>query len=241
MNDLALMTGVDIPIPELQLALHQPTIKEISYIGETEFFSGVSCLCVDKNLIKQDKSLLETTTNFQVFMAVMQSPQEPEKKQQVLAVLTLLFPECKPSLTPRSLILIKDQETHMVDDNNFEALQKILRRVFCFSGGKNGQPEYNPKGQKAKEIAEKLMRGRQRVAEQNAKKGGGSTFAQYLSVITVGIASMSLMDAMNLTMYQLYDLIERYSRYVNWDIDIRSRLAGAKGESQLDNWMDDIH
>ena len=40
MNDLALMTGVDIPIPELQLALHQPTIKEISYIGETEFLVG---------------------------------------------------------------------------------------------------------------------------------------------------------------------------------------------------------
>lgn len=241
MNDLALMTGVDIPIPELQLALHQPTIKEISYIGETEFFSGVSCLCVDKNLIKQDKSLLETTTNFQVFMAVIQSPQEPEKKQQVLAVLTLLFPECKPSFTPRSLILMNGTEPHIIDDNNFEALQKILRRVFCFNGGKNGQPEYNPKGEKAKEIAEKLMRGRQRVAEQNAKKGGGSTFVQYLSVITVGIASMSLMDAMNLTMYQLYDLIERYSRYINWDIDIRSRLAGAKGESQLDNWMDDIH
>ena len=27
---LALMTGVDIPIQELQLILHQPTIKEIS-------------------------------------------------------------------------------------------------------------------------------------------------------------------------------------------------------------------
>ena len=31
---LALMTGMDIPIPECQIALHQPTIKEISMIGE---------------------------------------------------------------------------------------------------------------------------------------------------------------------------------------------------------------
>jgi len=29
-------------------------------------------------------------------------------------------------------------EPHIIDDNNFEALQKILRRVFCFNGGKNG-------------------------------------------------------------------------------------------------------
>jgi hypothetical protein len=35
---------------------------------------------------------------------------------------------------------------------------------------------------------------------------------------------------MDLTMYQMYDLIERYSLYVNWDIDIRSRLAGGKPE-----------
>jgi hypothetical protein len=38
---------------------------------------------------------------------------------------------------------------------------------------------------------------------------------------------MSLNDMMNLTVYQLYDLIERYSLYTHWDIDIRSRLAGA--------------
>ena len=31
---LALMTGVDIPIPECQLTVHQPSIKEISMLGE---------------------------------------------------------------------------------------------------------------------------------------------------------------------------------------------------------------
>lgn len=239
MNKLALMTGIDIPIIEMQLAIHQPTIKEISYLGEEEFFSGISCLCIDKNLIKQDKSLLENSTNFQIFMAVIKPPEGAEKRQQILSVLTLLFPDCKPTILPRSILLTKDGEVHTLDDSNFEALQKVIRSIVCFTGGKNGLPEYNPKSQKAKEIAEKLMRGRQKVAEQNAKSDGGSTLAQYLSVITVGISSMSLNDAMNLTIYQLYDLVERYSRYINWDIDIRSRLAGAKGESQIDNWMDD--
>ena len=48
-STLALMTGVDIPIPELQIALHQPTIKEISYIGESDFFIGVQLLAINKN------------------------------------------------------------------------------------------------------------------------------------------------------------------------------------------------
>jgi hypothetical protein len=52
---------------------------------------------------------------------------------------------------------------------------------------------------------------------------------------------MSLYELTNTTMYQLYDLIERYSLYMSWDIDIRSRLAGAKPDSQPDNWMKNIH
>jgi len=52
---------------------------------------------------------------------------------------------------------------------------------------------------------------------------------------------MSLDDILDLTIYQLYDLVERYSLYMNWDIDIRSRLAGAKPDQKPDNWMKNIH
>jgi len=27
--------------------------------------------------------------------------------------------------------------------------------------------------------------------------------------------------------FQIYDLLERYTLFINWDIDVRSRLAGA--------------
>ena len=47
------------------------------------------------------------------------------------------------------------------------------------------------RGFSTREIAEKLMRGRQRVA---AEKGTNNTsiFSQYLSMLTVGLGSMSL-------------------------------------------------
>ena len=38
---LALMCGTDIPVPECQLFIHQPRIKEIALIGEADFFSGI--------------------------------------------------------------------------------------------------------------------------------------------------------------------------------------------------------
>ncbi len=234
---LALMTGVDIPIPELQITLHQPTIREISMIGETDFFIGIQLLCINKSLYIQDEQMLAQTTNFDIFITLMNEKQMIDKKEAVLQVLKLLVPGAKVLLTPRSMLFNFGDVNVIIDEQNFESLQNILKEQFCISG--SGQESFNPQGQKAKEIAQKLMKARQRVAAQ--KEHSGSQFTQYLSVITTGFHSMSLNDSLNLTMYQLYDLMERYSLYLNWDLDIRSRLAGAKGDKPVENWMKSIH
>lgn len=235
---LALMTGVDIPIPELQVTIHQPTIKEISMIGEQDFFIGIQMLCIDKKMYIEDENLLANTTNFQIFTAMLNEQQMADKKQAVQQVLTLLFPQTKIIFTPRSILLNINQENIIIDEGNFEQLQDVLIQQFCLQG--SGQEQYNPKDKKAREIAQKLMKARQKVAKLKATENSGSMFTQYLSVLTIG-TSLTLKDAMELTMYQLYDLIERYSMYLNWDIDIRSRMAGAKGDKPVENWMKQIH
>lgn len=237
---LALMCGTDIPVPECQLIIHQPRIKEIALIGEADFFSGIQCLCLNKTMFVQDESLLETTNNFQIFMTVMSEKEAIDKKVAVQQVCTLLFPNMKVTFTPRSMIFMGDGRTVTLDENNFEHLQAAISSICCLKTGPMDQQSFNPANEQAKKIAEKLMRGRQRVA---AQKGDSQTslFSQYLSTVTVGINSMSLQDAMDLTMFQLYDLVERYMLYLNWDMDIRSRLAGAKPDSQPENWMKNIH
>lgn len=237
---LALMTGVDIPVPELQLVLHQPTIKEISMVGEQDFFIGIQLLCVKKELYIQDESLLANTTNFQIFMTMINDKQMVDKKDCVLQVFTLLLPQHQVIFTPRSIILKNGEINITIDEGNFEALQEVLTEQFCLKG--SGQEQFNPKGKKAKEIAQKLMKARQKVAAIKAKQGGnGSMFAQYISTLVVGLGSLNMIDAIGLTMYQLYDLVERYSLYLNWDIDIRSRMAGAKADKPVENWMKPIH
>ena len=238
---LALIAGTDIPIPECQIILHQPTIKEIAMIGEKDFFTGVQCLCIQKSMCIEDESLLATTTNFQIFMTVMADKSTADKKQNVMSVLTVLFPGYKVIFMPRTLVLNKDGANIIIDENNFEILQQVLERIFCLRN--TDQATFNPGNDAAKKIADKLMRARERVAKQKAAEGGGegSTFSQYVSILTVGLHSMSLQDCLALTMYQLYDLVERYMLYVNWDIDLRSRLAGGKPDSKPDNWMKIIH
>ena len=200
---LGLMTGVDLPIPALELVIHQPTIKEISMVGEQDFFVGIQILCVDKKLYIEDEVLLETTSNFQIFMTMLNESQMADKKNCVIQVISLLFPDYKVIFTPRSIVLNQKEANVTIDEGNFEILQELLREQFCLKG--SGQEQFNPQSKKAKEIAQKLMKARQRVAQAKAQENSGSMFSQYLSVLTVGLGSMTLRECMELTMYQLYD------------------------------------
>lgn len=237
---LALMCGVDIPVPECELTIHQPRINEIAYIGERDFFTGIQCLCLHKTMFVKDESVLATTNNFQIFMTIMSEKQAADKKAAVQQVLTLLFPSLTAVITPRSLMFIGGETPITIDERNFEFLQAAISSICCLKTGPMDQQTFNPANGQARAIAEKLMRGRQRVAAEKGETNL-SIFSQYLSIVTVGLNSMPLSEAMNLTMYQLYDLVERYMLYVNWDIDIRSRLAGANPDSKPDNWMKNIH
>ena len=237
---LILMCGTDYPIPECQLFVHQPRIKEIALIGETSFFTGVQCLCLNKTMFVKDESLLADTSNFQIFMTIMFEKEARDKREAVQELCTLLFPDYKVTFTPRSLMFTKEGQSVTVDDNNFSFLQEALTDICCLKTGPMDQQAFNPVDAKARDIAEKLMRGRQRVAAQKGESNT-SIFSQYLSTLTVGLHSMSFEDCINLTMYQLYDLVERYMLYINWDLDVRSRLAGGKPDSQPDNWMKNIH
>ena len=237
---LALMCGTDYPVPECQLTIHQPRIKEISLIGESDFFTGIQCLCLNKSMFVKDESLLENTNNFQIFMTIMAEKEAADKKMAVQQVCTLLFPNDKVLFTPRSIMISKDGNSILIDETNFDFLQAAISSMCCLKTGPMDQQAFNPADKKAREIAEKLMRGRQRVAAQKGETNT-SVFSQYLSILTVGLGSMSLHDMTNLTMYQLYDLVERYMLYVNWDMDVRCRLAGGKPDSQPDNWMKNIH
>ena len=237
---LALMAGSDIPIPECKLILHQPSIKDISFMGEETFFKGVQTVSLYKSMFAQDKGVLDNVSNFQIFMTVINDKETADKKEAVQQLFLLTFPQYKIMFSPRSLIFQKESEMITIDESNFDFLQKAMRIIFCAKDGPMDQQAFNPANAKAKEIAEKLMKGRQRVAEQNGATNL-SVFSQYLSILTIGLGSMSLQNLLNLTMYQLYDLFERYMLYTNWDIDIRARMAGAKIDKEPDNWMKNIH
>ena len=234
-----LICGIDLQIPVSQLTIHQPTIQEIAFVGESNFFIGVQTLCLNKTMFVQDKTLLEDITNFQIFMTIMTDKNAKKQKEAVKQVLKLLFPSYSVNITPKTIVLLKDNMTTMIDENNFDAFQSVAKLIFCSKDGPMDQTAFNPANEQAREIAKKLERGRQRV---QAQKGSSNTsvFSQYISILSVGL-NISMLELVKLTMFQLYDLMERFNLHLHWDLDIKQRLAGGKPEDKPDNWMKNIH
>lgn len=233
-----LITGGDYPIPECQLSLHQPTIKEIAMIGETDFFMGIQILAVNKMMFESGSFDFSNTNNFQIFMTIINQKETADKKEAVLQVLTLLLPNNKVSFTPRSMLVTGSEKIITIDDNNFDALQNAIIEIFALKNSANTQ-QYNPSDEAAKKIAEKLMKGRAKVA---AEKSGndGSIFVQYISILGIGL-HIPLTELSNYTVFMVYDQMSRMGLQIESDIDIRARLAGANPQSQPENWMKNMY
>ena len=212
------MTGIDVPVPELHMTIHAPTITEIAYMGEEDFFMALQYLCIQKEALIQDETLLAQLSNFQVLMKVLeQSKDKQHKKQAIQTLLLLLLPNKQSIFLPHSIMLNEpDQDPVSIDDSNFDIFQEYVRQILCVGSIFQGDNIiYNPGNDRAKEIAAKIMAGRRKVAELKSKEEGKqSILTRYISILTIGTSTITLDIAKGLTLFQLFDLMDRYSAFV---------------------------
>lgn len=230
------MTGVDVPLKACQLVLHQPSLREISLIGEKEYFTGLQTLCLSKSMY-QGQIPSEIST-FQLFISLVNEPSLKEKKEEVLHTLQLLFPLYQISLTPRAILFKQEDRNFFIDEGNFERMQEAIRQVGCVKEPEAAQAKLA--SSQAQAIADKLAKARTKIAAQKAEKNE-SLLASYISILTVGLKAMSLREVTELTLYQLYNLVERFMLYTSWDNDVRAALAGAKSDKPIVNWMKNLN
>jgi hypothetical protein len=110
------------------------------------------------------ENLIEEPTEELVDQPVIETEIKTENESEVEQI---KLPEESESNKIDEFASLDDLCAETSDDTNFETLQAVLKQVFCVSNKNNQQAGFNPANEKAREIAEKLMRGRQRVAEQN--------------------------------------------------------------------------
>lgn len=240
-NDLLLLSGNDIPFMEAQITIHQPTIKEIAYIGEEIFFTGCELINFSKNILpEEDKVNLENKTNFDILIAILKERNAVMQKNRncVEMVLALIFPYYTIEISNDSIILEKDEESHSINNDNFESFKLIFNQMFSFS--REETRDYNPSGDLAKKIAEKLKKRHQKLAELKQEKKKIDILSRYVSILAVG-EHKDLNSLLNLSVYQLFDEFERFKLKMSYDIYFQAKMAGAKDLKEVEDWMKDIH
>ena len=241
-NDLLLLSGNDIPFIPAQITIHQPTIKEIAYLGEEDFFTGVQLLNFSKNILsEEDKVNLENHTNFDILIAILREQNAVMQKNRncVNMLLALIFPDYNITFEKDCIKLVKENEEHKIDNSNYEEFKSIIGSIFSFGDKNDSQSELNPSGELAKKIAEKLKKRHQKLAETKPTQKV-DILSRYVSILTVG-QQKDMNSLLNYTTYQLFDEFRRYELKMGHDIYVQAKMAGAQDLKEVEDWMQDIH
>ena len=237
-NELLYISGNDIPFEEARLILHQPTIKEIAFIGQKNFFTGCQFLNFSKNNLQiKDNSLSEDLNDFKILMTMIRQNNVVTNGYKVCMnmVLTLIFPDYKIDFLPLSIRLLKDGESFFIDENNFDNFKDIIQKMFCLRTERN--TKYNPGGPQATALVKKFQERARKLAKLKGEDEDQiNIFSQYISILAVG-EQKTMNQLLQYTVYQLQNEIRRYRRKVGYDIYVQAKMAGAQNLQEVENWM----
>ena len=245
MDDLLLISGNDIPFPEAQLVIHQPSLKEIAFIGELAFFTGCELINFSKVLLEeQDKINLENKSNFDIIMSVVNDKTNEvtkENAEMFITLLELILPQYQIKILKDQIVCFTQNEAHSINNMNFEQFKQIIIKMFCLDKKSSDDMVYNPGGTRAAELAEKFYSARRKINKaKNKNQKKISILNRYVSILAVGL-NKDINSLMNYTIYQIYDEFQRYELKQAFDIHLKAQMAGAKNLKEVDEWMKDLH
>lgn len=242
MNRLSLICGNDIVFNEAKIIIHNPTMSEIGLIGEESFWSGYEILRFDKEkLTSKDKNHLEDSTNFDIIMSIIKDKKVDSQKVFVHLekFFSILFPEYKMLIMKDCISLINLEEkddVHYINNGNFPTFVSLLKEMFYVGEGE--EEEYNPEGELAQKIADKLKKRRQKLAQGNSSDGF-NILERYISILSIGLG-ISKTEYKKYTVYQIFDEYKRFKLREEYNILVKAQMMGAK-DIELEDWCKDLY
>lgn len=236
-DELSLITGMDIFIPEYEVKIHQPTINEIALIGEEMFFSSLNIFMIENekfkiNLInclsesnEEDIKTINDFTEFDIILFLLKSDQDFIKTFRM--IIDLVIKEYNfEFIDEESRIFLRNEDRVLeIDEQFFTILKDIIYKIFIFDKLFD-KARYKPVNEAAARIAKKLELAKAKTKVKDSNNNENSFIANIISIL--GVNHQNINDLTNFTLYQLYNQFERYSLYLQYDQGMKAALAGAK-------------
>lgn len=230
------------------IKLYNPTITEIGekINDEDDFFFAIKLLSSSlMSFIPGD--IPQNFSDFDILFALFYEGQNndfnlfsKDKIKAIKELFLLLFKGYNISIGKEEFIFSKDKTIFILNSSNFQEFQNIIKEMFKISflfDGEGSEQSYNPATEAARKIAEKLKKSREKITELNGKKHTTALIENYIMIVATGLCQNPQVLADTLTLYQLLTIFIRVKMKLEWDLDIKCRLAGGTPEEHPEQWM----
>ncbi len=236
-DSLQMITGIDIPIPSLGITIKQPRMKEIALMGESNYFVALSISQVSRERLKIPNPEI---SNWMIFQQTLKQ-QLPGVVYPSLFMTNFfqLFLNEKVMIAPTAIVIEKSEGQFIsIEGDSFDLFQEVIGKV----GGaelinkQDKKDEFRPANARAAEIAEKMKKAKQKREAAMPKSKSDGFLERYIRSVVIA-TSNTLEDVNNMTIHQLNHLFQTYINYENYNLEVKSRLAGAKDDNKLIHWI----
>lgn len=232
-----IIDGKKVYVKELDTWFTQPSIREIIKY-EDAFMSMLHIFTISKNTLIMTEEIKDMD-EYHLCLLLLYSNAD-ENEISLNQFFSLILPEYKiVTINEQGLILSKSEgKVLIVNGMNFNILKEALVEIFYLRHSR-AKDEFNPQGARAKAIADKLKKGRMKSSDNKGSKP--LTLGDYATILTIGLDAYTLEEILNLTMYQLFILLERFTLNYNFSIDLKCRLAGGgSDDDHAEDWMKNL-
>ena len=230
-------------------AIYPAKIGEIVDEGYSNFQKYLSVLIAEKPMPNKNddsefKELLEQLSDFQYLL--MMTAIDAEINQAVKDAFRFFTHESISfSYDPAQIIVGPLEEKHLLSEEKFHDLQRILKRMYFIEQEGEEIIINADDPPHVRRLKEKMRRDRERVrkakAKQAAKEGSDLKFSDLIGSITIDNCNLNMENIWNITYYAFHDQLKRMGWRDQFNINNQAAMAGAKlKKNQLKHWMRSI-
>ena len=226
-DELRLLKGSSFFVDKIEIKPF--SLGEIVEMGYEKYQQCLNIFVLEvEDILKEIPEELKDITIFDLALSPM-----------VSGLYDLLIDGINLYFHPKNLQVIKNDNVIFIDDNiinhhNWNQISNIVKLQNCF----NKKEIYNPADPRTAELLKKRDEARKKLAKAKGSDNDNLNFADLTSILAANGNGINIINVWDLTFYAFNNQFARMKMLEDYDISIRSLLAGADSKDvDLKHWM----